>query len=201
MAARRVDKEQKRRDILHAAMEVFAEKGVYDFKMIDIANAAGVGKGTLYEYFKSKEELVGGCLDLHAEQYFSVADDWQKEELPPPERIKSLIEYACEIYIANRERLTLMFDFWAVTFHYLRTNKEQARWLESARGFQRLLARVIEEGVRGGFFRPVDANLVASMLFAVLDGLMFQVVMGMIDCSSRDLAAKVYDLVIGGIRK
>ena len=60
-----VDKEAKKLAILHAAMHVFARQGVVKTKMIDIARYAGIGKGTIYEYFRSKEEIFNSAF-----QYF-----------------------------------------------------------------------------------------------------------------------------------
>lgn len=51
------EKNQKRNDILTSARALFKEKGFHNTKMNDIAQGAGVGKGTLYEYFKNKQEI------------------------------------------------------------------------------------------------------------------------------------------------
>jgi AcrR family transcriptional regulator len=51
------EKNQKRRDILKSAMVLFRDKGFHNTKMEDIAAGAGVGKGTLYEYFESKQDI------------------------------------------------------------------------------------------------------------------------------------------------
>ncbi len=53
-----VDKEAKRKKILEASMRVFAKKGVENTKMKDIAKSAGIGKGTIYEYFNSRDEIL-----------------------------------------------------------------------------------------------------------------------------------------------
>ena len=52
-----VDKEKKKREIIDAAIRVFSRQGYRRTKINDIAGEAGVGKGTVYEYFKSKEDL------------------------------------------------------------------------------------------------------------------------------------------------
>ena len=55
---RKVDKEAKKDKILKAAMKVFAKNGIFETKMEMVAQKAGIAKGTIYEYFKSKDELV-----------------------------------------------------------------------------------------------------------------------------------------------
>ena len=56
--ARIVNKKEKREKILEAAISVFAKKGTAKTKTADIAEAAQIGKGTIYEYFQSKDEII-----------------------------------------------------------------------------------------------------------------------------------------------
>lgn len=53
----------KRRKILDAALELIREKGLEDTRIIDIANKAGIGKGTVYDYFTSKEEVIAATVE------------------------------------------------------------------------------------------------------------------------------------------
>jgi AcrR family transcriptional regulator len=201
MAPKRVDREAKRERILRAALEVFAQQGVYDFKMIDIARAANVGKGTLYEYFRSKEELVSGCLDLYMQDYFRRIEGWQADELTPPDKIRKLIDRAFDMFLEHRERLALVYDFWALTFQHVRQNTQKVQWTGGVRELQGMVADVIEEGIRDGFFRPVDALQTASIILAVIDGLLFQVIVDLIDVRSEDLSNKLGSLILEGISK
>jgi AcrR family transcriptional regulator len=58
MAAKIVDKEAKREAIFKAALRVFSQKGVANTTIKEIADAAGIGKGTIYEYFNSKDDII-----------------------------------------------------------------------------------------------------------------------------------------------
>ena len=59
-----MEKNQKRQDILQAAMALFMDKGFQNTKMEDIAIDAGVGKGTLYEYFENKQDIFDeACIE------------------------------------------------------------------------------------------------------------------------------------------
>lgn len=64
-------KRNKRNLILEKAFELFFEKGYLDTKIIDIAEAAGIGKGTVYEYFNSKEELFAELLSSKVVDHYS----------------------------------------------------------------------------------------------------------------------------------
>ena len=63
-----VDKKKKAEAISDAALKVFREHGYNKTRMVDIAQMAGMGKGTLYEYFKDKADILRFAFDL----YFSV---------------------------------------------------------------------------------------------------------------------------------
>ena len=74
-------KERKRELILDTAFELILEKGYSNTKIIDIANKAGIGKGTVYEYFDSKEALVLELINTRARQdYMKIWDE--TENLP-----------------------------------------------------------------------------------------------------------------------
>jgi len=81
------EKNQKRQDILNSAMTLFRDKGFHNTKMEDIAIGAGVGKGTLYEYFESKQDVFDeACIEyvdviIENIEYVSNIDDTFKNKL------------------------------------------------------------------------------------------------------------------------
>ena len=83
-------KEQKRELILDTAFELILEKGYSNTKIIDIAQKAGIGKGTVYEYFESKEALVLELVNTRARQdYMKICDSVDKL----PDCRQKLIKY------------------------------------------------------------------------------------------------------------
>ena len=62
-----IDKKEKKAKILEASIRVFAKKGLSNTKMADIAEAADVGKGTIYEYFRSKDEILEASFQYFVE--------------------------------------------------------------------------------------------------------------------------------------
>jgi len=73
MKKREANKEKKQTAILTAALSVFGEKGYAAAKIIDIARAAGVGKGTIYEYYRSKYDLFFAVFEWYVEQTAGVS--------------------------------------------------------------------------------------------------------------------------------
>jgi TetR/AcrR family fatty acid metabolism transcriptional regulator len=149
-----VDKDKKRREILQAAMQVFARDGYHRAKIESVAEEAGIGKGTVYEYFKSKADLF---IALHDHMLTELKSFYMKElaEIREPTlMLERFIEVAFETFRGWEPFFLVFFDFWA----------------EGGRG----QAAIITSGVQDGSFRQVDPALTAASLLASLDGLVLQ---------------------------
>lgn len=86
------EKNQKRQGILNSARALFKDKGFHNTKMVDIATAAGVGKGTLYEYFKNKQDIFDeACIE-----YVDLIID--------------NIKYICNMDNTFKEKLLILFN-------------------------------------------------------------------------------------------
>lgn len=179
MAPKIIDKEAKRMEIMQAAIQVFAQNGIVKAKMIDIARSAGVGKGTIYEYFRSKEEIFAAAFS----HYFNQMEVMIQEALAltdePRKQLENLIGYTMEAFFKESgDFLQIMMDFWAEGIR----NKDE-RLVEAIdlkgiyRQFRQIIIAIIEKGIKQGVFRPVDSMAMASFLIASTDGLMLQWIM------------------------
>lgn len=91
--------EDRRQQILAAALEVFAEKGFRGATNRDIARAAGIAPGLIYWYFKSKEDLFGAVLDEYA-PFGKVAVPFAALAAMPPEQVIPLVVQGFSAVIA-----------------------------------------------------------------------------------------------------
>lgn len=200
MSPRVVDKISKRQAILSKAMQVFAKRGFYDFKMIDIARAAGVGKGTLYEYFRSKTELIDGCTQLFMSDYLQYLDTRLKANRDPRHQILELIHGTFDFFAQQPERLELIFDFWVFSY---RAGRDPGKIVDPEKSYEPIIKRVAgitKRGIAQGYFRKLNPVIVASMLLAMLDGLLFQSAMGLIRIDDKKLARNVSQAFLEGIQ-
>lgn len=175
-----VDKAAKRQAILEAAIAVFVEKGYHDTKMADIAVAAGMGKGTIYEYFSTKESLPQAIFTLFFERCDNHLKKIKQSDLSP-----------IDVVIAGiRLTLTDIEEIAAVTplcFELLGSqalnqslglSESFVVWLEQLSQF---FAEAILLGQSNGQINPeVNAKAFARMLVSAVDGMgmhysMFQV--------------------------
>jgi len=167
----------KRRRILNAAQEVFAERGFEATRMEEVARRARVGKGTLYNYFDSKEDLLIQAVIASMEE---VQERITTGVDPSPDQpIRSLEDVLRILVVEALPALTQRFhSLYNQASGLIARDSEARRRLFAAnqafyRDRQRDLEELIEAGARAGQFRSdVDPAEVSLLLQAVFDGLL-----------------------------
>jgi AcrR family transcriptional regulator len=147
---------------------VFSQKGFNAAKVSDVAARAGVSQGTIYWYFDSKEDLL-------TQAFLSFFDDFGQGTMLALERLSTASEklralgHSLEGFVASAEGLfTLFLEFWASSPH--RQDVGQI-WTDMLVEYKDLVAGIIEEGIRDGEFKPLDAEQLAWAMVAAYDGL------------------------------
>jgi TetR/AcrR family fatty acid metabolism transcriptional regulator len=201
MTPRTVDKESKRRQILKAALGVFARRGLKDFKIIEVARAAGVGKGTIYEYFPSKDELIVGCFSQFLADFSRHLEAQLAGLTDPVEKLDRMVAASFEYCSADPTLMQALFDFYAAG---IPRHDGQSLLVGVAPMYRRMIDQVtaiVEEGIAAESFRPVDARAVASMIMALLDGVLFQMALGVTTITPRHFAERMSSVLLAGLMK
>ena len=196
-----VNKEVKRDKILKAAMKVFARKGIFETRMETVAQKAGIAKGTIYEYFKSKDELAQMVfnyllvqMNLHVKQAMAAAE--------PRDRLKAGITAYLDVEALGLSDISeILPDLWA---YGIRSRSSKAdipfdlRWIYIQ--YRDLFGQALKDGIRNGFFRDgIDIKAVSGAIVAAADGFYLQ---WMSDRNNFDLkkAGDTYiDALLSGI--
>jgi AcrR family transcriptional regulator len=159
--------------------------------MDDVADAARVGKGTLYRYFPSKEDLYLGVVAEAFDLLIRRLDRVEAEGLPPSTALGGMIEAIMETFARHLPFFRLMQQGEARLF--LRKRQVvRARRERIAEG----LARVLERGAQTGVFRKVDRALVPTMVIGLVWGTS---VNHADDTPAEILAQRVTDLCLHGL--
>ena len=155
----------KRSAILRAAISVFANNGYFNSKVADIAREAGVADGTVYLYFKSKEEILHSIFDRSMEEAIAIGRKQLADITDPREKLR-------RIALLHLERLGADRDL-AVVFQVELRGSTKFMEEFSAAGFAEYLGVIratIEEGQQAGVFRAeLNAKVTAKILFGALD--------------------------------
>ncbi len=170
MSPRPVDKEEKRNQIALAALEVYKQKGFSESTVEDIAIQAKVGKGTIYEYFGSKEEIA---LRLIQKGFLSQNEKLTHNSLKEKDP-RQAIQKFLQIAMSELEFLSIIIP---VHFEIWSSQKGKALGLNkimSAR-FEKLshhLNQMITEGKKQKVFRSdLNRRAIVSVIISSIDGM------------------------------
>jgi AcrR family transcriptional regulator len=198
-----VDKEAKKLEILHAAMRVFAQHGVVKAKMIDIANAAGVGKGTIYEYFRSKEEIfeqafqfVFDSTEIKIQEALNTTED-------PERQLQLLVDVSLSHFFHDGgEFAGIMMDFWA---EGIRRKDDKLLSIvdlkQIYKSYRTIIAGILENGINKGIFRKIDTFRASAVFIAAMDGIMLQWILDRELIDLNKLAKDLIAVFLDGLKK
>ena len=191
----RVTGGDKREAILRAATRVFAHNGYFNSKVADIAREAGVADGTVYLYFKSKEEILHSIFDRSVDDALAAARKQIELISDPREKLR-------RIALLHLERLGADRDL-AVVFQVELRGSTKFMEEFSAAGFAEYLALIrssFEEGQRAGMFRAdLKANVVAKILFGALDEMATNWILSKRRYKLAPMADQVLDIFLNGV--
>ncbi len=199
MPGRRESREDKRRRIIDAAVEVFAQKGFFGAKVAEIAEAAGVADGTIYLYFKSKDDLLISLFEEKMAEIIRRLVDLLGNSQDPELNMR---RYIVEHLRLAAEQPSLM---QVLTVEL----RQSARFIKeyTPKAFGRYLAvlgNVLEEGQRRGVFRKeLDPAVFRRALFGAIDELALEWVLRGKDAPKPDpvvVGEQVADFVLRGLR-
>jgi len=185
----------KYRRILDAAIAVIAEKGFHNSRVSDIADRADVADGTVYLYFKSKEQILMAGLDSGFEAFYRRA----KEELA------STTDARAKLRILARLHLRLLNQNRNMAIVLQTELRQSAKFLaefsqRELKGYFDLIREIIREGQAAGSIRKeVPDKIAAACLFGALDELVTSWVLSTRDYDLAASADPVIDLLLGGM--
>ena len=185
----------KREAILRAATRVFARNGYFNSKVADIAREAGVADGTVYLYFKSKEEILHSIFDRSVDEAITEGRKQLAEITDAREKLR-------RIALLHLERLGADRDL-AVVFQVELRGSTKFMEEFSAAGFAEyleLIRSTFAEGQQAGMFRPeLNAKVVAKILFGALDEMATNWILSKRRYKLAPMADQVLDIFLNGV--
>jgi AcrR family transcriptional regulator len=168
--------ETKRQRIIRAAIRVFAEEGLSKGKIATIAQRAGIGKGTVYEYFSSKEEIFSAVLQDFFKQMVSGYGELGAAPLDPIRKIAMMLDYTFDYideHLKDEHGLEWMIflEIFLQGFRDEFTGNQKFGFSQMLRELYNEFKPFIDEGIQSGVFRKMDSDHATFVLFAALDGI------------------------------
>jgi AcrR family transcriptional regulator len=146
----------RRDQILTAAHGVFASRGLRQATVGDIADAAGIAKGTLYLYFKSKDDIYWAAMNRGLHGLHSLTTAALERADHPREKLRAFIETKVRFFDADRDFFSIYFaEFGNVSPHHL---PAQRPFLRRYMGQVELLDRALQQAAEAGMVRKSALN-------------------------------------------
>lgn len=146
------EKIRQRQDMLAAALALFSEKGYHNVSMQEIAEKAEFAVGTLYKFFKSKEDLYKALISEQADRFHAALSEALTAEGGPVERLRGYVRAKGRIYMDNAACIRLYFaEHRGASFNIKAGLDSEIR--ERCELALRRLEAVFAEGMAGGLFR------------------------------------------------
>src|SRR5215216_4387935 len=187
----------KREAIMRAATKVFARSGYFNSKVADVAREAGVADGTVYLYFKSKEEILRSIFERNTGEAVRAGREELAKIEDPCEKLRRIARHHLERLGADRD-LAVVFQV-----ELRGTTKFMEEF--SAAGLAEylgLIREVFEEGQAAGVFRrELKAKLVAKVLFGALDEMATNWILSKRRYKLAPLADEVLDIFLNGVNE
>lgn len=182
-------------DILQAALELFAEKGYHNTSMSAIADQAGVGKGTLYWHFSSKEELFQMLIMERGKSLFQKLHTSFSQDLSPEVILKDLIHVIVTFIVEHRLLALVMLN------DILKTGDEFKKMICQKHIYLiHAVQQLIERGMEDGVFRQGSARGMTIAILGMINSVNAYFLFGEVE-DITSLTESYYQMILHGIKK
>jgi len=198
LVPKRVNKEKKKRSIILAANEIFSRDGYFKTKVEEIAKAADVGKGTIYEYFNSKDELFLLVFNTFKENVLSRFWIILDLDVSATEKLKRFAQITAEIHFDPNLNMNILIQFRSECINRINDTEFKNILREYYDEIGALLSKIIGEGIDEGLIKPVDKELISQNYIAAFDGLTTQFFLKEKDFDIQTAAASIFEIFMSG---
>ncbi len=157
----------RRNQIIEAAIHVFSKAGFDDARMDDIVKEAGISKGLIYWYYKSKEELIISIMDRIFGEEFLRMEKLEDPEIHPKECLDMYFDQYIKDLTGMVPFAPIIYEFYALAFRNKTVKSVMQGYLER---FVRSVEPIIQRGIDIGDFMDIDARQMAIVFCSQIEG-------------------------------
>lgn len=161
--APKVDKEQKRREIALSCVDLIHDIGIRKLTVAQVAITAGIGKGTIYEYFENKDDIVFEIINVHIEQYHQEFLKTIKDVKTTREKVMFFFKFVLDDSLENQKHFNGYKEYLSIVL--ADDNSSMKKFNSSCRiFFIEQLKKIIEEGINNKELIPESISFVDGLL-------------------------------------
>jgi AcrR family transcriptional regulator len=184
----------KRRQILDAAIRVFARQGFHSTRVSDIADEAGVAYGLVYHYFKSKDEVLNELFSERWSLLLAAIEETDGQEGAPREKLGAVAAFIVDSYRHDPELMkVIIVEVTRAANSFGRTHLPEIR-----RAYESI-AKIVADGQQeGAFRRDIDPIFASMSFYGAIEQLLSGWIFELIPASDADFQ-QAKDLVVATI--
>ena len=175
--------EDKRRQLLDAAVRVFARKGFHASRVGDIAEEAGVAHGLLYHYFKSKDQVLEAVFHENWSVLLARIASVEETDEPAADQLRHIAAIVLRTWLHLPDVVRVVIQEFGRSPELAERIGELAQPIDA---FERVIARGIE---RGEFRQGIDPRVAATIVYGSIDELLTAWVLDRLPAGEEDVAA------------
>jgi AcrR family transcriptional regulator len=187
----------KKNRIIEAAMLVFGKHPFHQVKIEQIAEKASVGKGTIYEYFRSKDELFLAMAEAASRIYFAEMVSSVKSGQNVKESLQSIFYYHL-LFIEKHTDISRIL----LSERKLANQEFKKMFIRSRMQLERFITELVQKGIDSGEFRKLDPTIVAQVIMGTLTSLWAYVLLqehSVIE--TKEVVEKILDFYLHGLKQ
>ena len=192
----KVWKELKKESLMKIVVQVLSREGLNDLTMDTVAREAGVAKGTLYAYFRNKQDLVREAIDATIAPMHAELTGILKSDLSPDQKLRKMTLSHLSYFEKHR-------DFFSIFVHDRHNEQRRLKRYRSChyQDFLETVASVVRDGIRARSFRDVDSKKIAAMLVESNISIIFHRLLSDHPAPVERDAALITDVFLNGIQR
>lgn len=197
MAARADRQADRRRQILEAAVKVFAEKGFHASRVGDIAEEAGIAYGLVYHYFESKEDLLETIFRTTWTEMLARVREVEEAGVPAAEAVRQVSALILRTWRRDPNLVRVLV-------REITRNQHVQQEVEEITEAMQALEGIVRKGQESGEFRPeLDPRLAAAIFYGALEEVLSGWVLGQLPDRDEDITRaeqNVVAVLTGGLK-
>ena len=183
--------DRRRHEIFQSSVALILKQGFAGTSMQEIAEAAGVGKSTLYDYFPTKDHVLLFIFEEELEMLQIQAEDIASQAIPAEQKLTKILETHLEFLVNNKNFFT------EISMQAVQLGQAgQQRIMKKRYAYQDLVRSILDQGIREGAFRPVNTRLATRALISIMEVLIYTT---RPTGTPREMLADALDMFMHGI--
>ena len=189
-------KNERKEQIMDAALKVIIRKGYDNSRMDDIVDLSSMSKGAIYWYYKSKKEVYLNLVNYWVIKYSTVINHIVEEDDSAADQLKDVFDYFILQYEQDPSAFKALVEFWSLAgrdedFHK-KVDRVYTKFLE-------FLERIINKGVKSGEFKKLDVRVTALSIMVNIEGIIWFTLFDAHGLSAREYINTITNFILSGL--